>query len=127
MSGKSKYISKYKDLIVYNKAFEVSINIHKTSLNFPKIEQYGGLADQIRRSSKSVAANIVEGFAKQQGSKKEFKRFLMIALGSAQETTVWIEYCIRLDYIEEKTAQEWIACYDEIIRMLYGFYNKIKL
>jgi four helix bundle protein len=122
----NKFVSRYKDLVVYQKAFEVSLEIHKLTLEFPKIEQYGGLADQMRRASKSITANIAEGYAKQQRSKVEFKRFLLIALGSAEEMSVWIEYAIALGYIDQQTAKDWVKVYGEIIRMLQTLYSKIK-
>jgi four helix bundle protein len=60
-----KLVREYRDLEVYKMAFTTSLSIHKSSLEFPKIEQYA-LADQMRRASKSICANIAEGFAKQQ-------------------------------------------------------------
>lgn len=116
--------SHYKDLIVYQKAFEISLDVHRQSQNFPKTEQYGGLADQMRRASKSICANIVEGFAKQQGSKAEFKRYLLIAIGSAHEMQVWTDYSIALGYVDTKTEKLWKDRYDEIVRMLQSLYSK---
>ncbi len=81
-------IKTYEDLDVFKSAFTLSVEIHRVSLEFPKIEQYA-LADQLRRSSKSICANIAEGFGKQQLSKLEFRRFLLMALGSSEETSVW--------------------------------------
>lgn len=122
--SQNKFVSRFKDLIVYQKAFEISLEIHKYSVEFPKYEQYGGLADQMRRASKSITANIAEGYAKQQRSKLEFKRFLLIALGSSEEMMVWVEYAIALDYIEPETGNRWISAYDEITRMLQSLYSK---
>lgn len=119
-----KFVSRYKDLIVYQKAFSISLEVHRVSLGFPKIEQYGGIADQIRRSSKSICANIAEGYAKQQGSKAEFKRFLLIVLGSAEEVFVWIDYVIALGYVEESIGLEWQASYMEVIKMLQSLYSR---
>ena len=53
-----------KDIKIYQISYQLAIDIHKATLEFPKIEQYGGIADQLRRSSKSITANIVEGFGK---------------------------------------------------------------
>ncbi len=119
------YVSKFKDLKVYRKAFDISLDIHKCSQKFPKTEQYGGLADQMRRASKSICANIAEGYAKQQKSKPEFKRFLLIAIGSAHEMQVWIDYCIELNIIDNVTGVTWAENYDEIVRMLQSLYSKI--
>ena len=61
---------------------------------------------------------------KQQRSKAEFKRFLLIALGSAEEMQVWVEYVVALNYINLTKADEWIKTYDEIVRMLQSLYSK---
>ncbi len=63
--------------------------MHRASLEFPRIEQFA-LADQVRRAS--ICANLAEGFGRQQQSKPEFRRFLMMALGSADEMQVWTMY-----------------------------------
>ncbi len=120
----ANYAQTFYDLEVYRKSFEVSLAVHKSSLNFPKIEQYA-LADQIRRASKSICANIAEGYAKQQSSKPEFKRFLVMALGSAHEMQVWTDYCTALDYIDKETGQLWSAEYGGIIRMLQALLSKL--
>ncbi len=62
----------FEDLEVFKKAYRVSLEVHRQSLTFPKIEQYA-LGDQLRRASKSICANIAEGFAKQGSSAAEFK------------------------------------------------------
>src|ERR1700735_3060246 len=54
-----------EDLDVFKRAYALSIQLHRASLNFPKIEQYAGLADQLRRASKSVCGLIVEGGGRQ--------------------------------------------------------------
>jgi four helix bundle protein len=119
-----KGVASFRNLEVYKKAYSASINIHKMSLTFPKYEQYA-LADQIRRTSKSICANVAEGFAKQRSSKIEFKRFLLIAIGSASETLVWIDYCKDMAYIDEKTYENWREEYEGINRMLNAFYSRI--
>ena len=91
---------KFEDLEVFKRAYVISLEIHKASLEFPKLEQHG-LADQIRRASKSICANIAEGVAKASHSKAEFRRYLQVALGSADEMRVWLRYCLDLGYIEE--------------------------
>jgi four helix bundle protein len=124
ISESQKYVSRYKDLLVYKKAFDISLEIHRASLEFPKIEQFGGIADQMRRASKGICANIAEGYAKQQRSKPEFKRFLLMALGSAEEMHVWIDYVQALDYVDEKTGIYWSDIYMEVIKMLQSLYSK---
>ena len=68
----------YHRLEVYQKAYKTALDVHRTSLKFPQIECYE-LASQLRRSTKSIAANIAEGMGKQ-SSKADVKRFLYMAL-----------------------------------------------
>ena len=110
-------ISSAWDLRVYKNAFELAIIIHQASLQFPKTEQYA-LADQLRRASKSICANIAEGFAKQKYSKAEFARFLSIAEASANETHVWLQFAHRLGYINEQQLSHWCNQYEKIAAQL---------
>ena len=110
---------------MFKRAYVVSVEIHKASLRFPRIEQYG-LADQIRRASKSICANIAEGFAKSHHSKAELKRYLLMALGSADEMRVWLRYCLDLGYIEEPDWQKWRDEYEEIARMIQGLSKNLR-
>ena len=118
-------VTPFEDLLVFQKAYRISLEIHRQSLTFPKIEQYA-LGDQVRRASKSICANIAEGFGKQVHSKAEFRRFLMVSLGSAEEMRVWCRYCFDLGYIDEATWQQWRDEYQEIAKMLQGLYAKSK-
>ena len=65
-------VESFEDLDVFQRAYKVSLEIHKASLEFPKVEQYG-LADQVRRASKSICANLAEGYGKRRSSVAEFK------------------------------------------------------
>ena len=112
-----------EDLNVYQKAYLISLEIHRTSLLFPKIEQFA-LADQMRRASKSICANLAEGFGKQSGSTAEFKRFLMMAMGSADEMRVWVKYSEDLGYIPADQAIVWRKEYQVIAKMLNGLHAK---
>ncbi len=118
-------IRSFEDLEVFQRAYKLSLEIHKASLKMPAHEQHG-LADQLRRASKSICVNIAEGFAKQSYSVPEFKRFLAIAIGSADEMRVWVRYCVDLGYIDEATWQAWRDEYQEIARMLQGLYRSWK-
>ena len=116
-------ISSFEDLEVFQRAYRVSLEIHKESLRFPKIEQYA-MADQIRRASKSICANIAEGFAKQRRSSAEYRRYLLMAIGSADEMRVWIRYCLDLDYIDGATSSRWREEYIVIAKMLQAIYTR---
>jgi four helix bundle protein len=113
-----------EDLDVFKRGFAISIEVHKVSLDFPKIEQFGGLADQMRRASRSVCALIVEGSGRQ-ASKVEFRRYLVMALGSADEMKLWCLYAERLGYISVGQAQSWRTEYSEIARMLQSFARRL--
>ena len=116
-------VKDFDDLVVYQKAYDLSLKIHRHSLTLPKIEQFA-LGDQIRRASKSICANIAEGFGRQRASSPEFKRFLMIAIGSADEMKVWLNYCHDLGYLQRQLHEQWRAEYIVIARMLNGLRNK---
>ena len=112
-------IERVEDLEVFRRAYRVSLEVHRASLELPRIEQFA-LADQIRRASKSICANIAEGFGKQRQSRTEFHRFVMMAIGSADEMQVWILYGRDLGYIGVDAAERWQGEYREIARMLQG-------
>ena len=113
----------FERLDVFQRAYRISLEIHKVSLAFPDIERYA-LADQIRRASKSVCANLAEGFAKQAISPAEFRRFIAMALGSADEMRLWSRYCLDLGYIDEACWQVWRDEYQEVAKMLQGLLRK---
>jgi four helix bundle protein len=111
-----------EDLDVFKRAYRISLEVHRASLNFPSIEQYA-LGDQVRRASKGICANLAEGFGRQAASKAEFKRFVMMAMGSADEMRIWCRYCLDLGYIDEATWQAWRQEYREIAKMLQALHR----
>ncbi len=117
-------VSTFEDLEVFQRAYRISLDLHQASLQFPKVEQFGGLADQMRRASKSICGNVAEGFGKQRRSNAEFKRYLLMAIGSADEMQVWLRYCSDLEYVDRKTCERWRDEYRQIARMLQGLYTK---
>ena len=117
-------VASVEDLDVFRRAYSISLDLHLASLKFPKIEQFGGLADQIRRASKSICANLAEGFGKQRQSNLEFKRYLMMAVGSADEMQVWLKYCSDLGYVDRETCAQWRDEYRQIARMLQTLHSK---
>ena len=108
------------ELDVFRRAYALSLEIHRASTGFPKTEQYGGVADQLRRASKSVCALLAEGAGRQRGSDAEFRRYLVMALGSVEEAKLWCRYARDLGFAEAGTAAEWQSSYGEIARMLQG-------
>jgi four helix bundle protein len=120
------FASRVDELEVFKRAYQVSLDIHRSSLRFPRIEQYGGLADQMRRASKSICANLAEGFGKQSSSRAEFNRYVMMAMGSADEMRIWVKYCCDLAYVDQATCQVWQEDYQQIAKMLQGLSKHLK-
>ena len=118
----SEWARKFEDLDVFRRAYALSLEVHRASLEFPRIEQFA-LADQVRRASKSICANIAEGFGRQRQSRSEFRRFVTMAIGSADEMQVWSLYCRDLAYIDKDVAGRWQGEYREIARMLQGLHR----
>ena len=125
MEKEGSYIRRAKDLEVYRRAYAVSLDVHRATLEFPKIEQYA-LADQMRRSSKAICANLAEGFAKQTHSRPEFARFISMALGSCSEVETWISYAFDLGYITQAQRDEWFQAYVHIHGMLVNLRERLK-
>ena len=117
-----KKITDYRDLSVWQKAYQLSLKIHQHSLTYPKYEQFE-LASQMRRASKGICANLAEGFGKQSVSKAEFKRFILMAMGSADEMRVWLSYSKDLGYLNEIAYQKLELAYRDIAKMLNGLHK----
>jgi four helix bundle protein len=112
-------------LKVFQRAYRLSLELHRASQSWPKAEQYGGIADQMRRVSKSVCALLVEGGGRQPGSDAEFRRYVVMAIGSADEARLWCRYAEDLDLVEPATARAWQGELVEIARMLQGLRNHL--
>lgn len=110
-------IISYRDFEVYQRAMKSLIAVHKVVLIFPDYEKFI-LADQIRRASKSIPANIAEGYGRRK-SAKEFKHFLSMALGSANELIVHLEIARELEYTRAQVCNDLIEEYTIICKMLY--------
>ncbi len=117
-------IKSFEDLDAFKRAYRLSLEIHRHSLEWPRQEQRG-LGDQMRRSSKSICANVAEGFGKQAVSAKEFNRFLYMAIGSCDEMRVWCRYALDLGHIDEPTWRHWSDEYKEIAKMLQGLSRQV--
>lgn len=115
-------IRKHQDLLVYRKAFEASMRVFDLSRSFPKEETYS-LTDQIRRSSRSVSANIAEAWRKRLYV-AAFIAKINDAEGEAAETETWIEYSVRCGYLDREVAKELYVEYEEVISMLVSMRNK---
>ena len=124
MSG-LRHAQSFRDLIVYQKCRELQREIFKLTKLFPKEETYS-LTDQIRRSSRSVGANITEAWAKRR-YEKHFISKLADSDGEQMETQHWIETALECDYIDQKTSTQLIEKCLEIGRMLNGMMAKAEM
>jgi len=106
----------HRDLKVYQLAYKLALEIFEVSKAFPKEEKYF-LTDQIRRSSRSVAANIAEGFRKRQYPKM-FVSKLADADGEATETQVWLDFARDSRYCSPEQNVALVKGYEEIGKML---------
>jgi four helix bundle protein len=108
----------FRDLKVYQLAFKLAMEIYQESKSFPKEERYS-LTDQIRRASRSVAANIGEGYRKKRYPKM-FVSKMADADGEATETQIWLDFAVSCDYLSHERQQKLLAGYEEVGRMLGG-------
>lgn len=115
-----KKANSYKDLDVYRLAKELAVEIHRVSLSaLPKFEMYEE-GSQIRRSSKSIVANVVEGFGRRK-YKKEFIQFLTYAIASCDETKSHLEMLSESGSLAKETCSELSERYMELGAKLYNF------
>ena len=112
-------------LNVFQKAYALSLELHLASKNFPKDEQIAGVADQLRRASKSIPALIAEGAGRGTASDREFKRYCVMALGSCEEAKLWCSYAADLGYASRRDAEAWRERLSEIGRMLHGLIKRL--
>lgn len=113
---------KHEDLDVYQLAFNAAMTIFEVSLSFPKEEIYS-LTDQIRRSSRSVCANIAEAFYRRKYS-KNFISHLSIAIAESGETRVWLEFALKCNYIDAENIDKLRDEYAKIIGKLITMCNQ---
>lgn len=109
----------YKKLIAWQKANELAHKVYDLALTFPRAELFG-LTSQLQRAALSVPTNIVEGHAR--NSKKEFHRFLSIALGSLAETEYLIEFAYERKLIKEKDFQDICLLRSETGHIIWRLY-----
>lgn len=111
-------IRTHRDLEVYGKAFGAAMTVFECSKSFPKEETYS-LTDQIRRSSRSVCANLAEAWRKRR-YEAAFVAKLSDCEAEAAETQTWIEFAVESDYLDRAIARTLYKTYDEIIGTFVG-------
>ena len=113
----------YRQLQVYERSYKAALAVYRMTKGFPEREKYG-MTSQMQRAGISVALNIAEGYAKK-SSQEEFKRFLLMALGSANEMSVLIDFSKDLGYITEEEYKKASREYEEIGKMLNKFIQTV--
>jgi four helix bundle protein len=109
-------IKTHKDLIVYQMAFESAVKIYEITRAFPKEELYS-MTDQIRRSSRSVCANIAEAYRRRLYP-KSFVAKLIDCISEASETQTWLDFALEYNYIDTRAYNQLHESYDNIIGKL---------
>jgi len=114
----------FKDLLAYQKAFQLAMQVFKITKSFPKEETYS-LTDQIRRSSRSVCANLAESYRKRNYPKHLFSKVTDCQMENS-ETEVWLDFSAACNYISEEKYNQLLALNDEVGKLLYHIYSNPK-
>lgn len=117
-------VTKHTELEVYKRAFEASMTLFRCSKSFPKEETYP-LTDQVRRSSRSVCANLAEAWRKRR-YEAHFRSKLSDSEAEAAETQVWIQFAVECEYLDKQTAAALYKEYDEIVSIVAMIRNHHK-
>jgi len=115
-------IKTYRDLEVFQMSYSLALDISKRTRSFPPFEQFE-IGRQIRKAARSIPANIVEGWAKR-SSAAEFKRFLMIAIGSCEECKLWLEMSRDEGYLTLECCKEFQDRMNRIGAMLKNLWRQ---
>jgi four helix bundle protein len=115
-------IQSHRDLIVWQKAMDLAVNVYKLCSSFPPDERFR-LTSQITRAASSVPANIAEGHAR--ASRKDYANFLAIAKGSLMETETFLTLAVRLQYLSKGQAERAQQLITEISKMITAIRSKL--
>ena len=114
-------IKSHEDLEVYQMAFDAAMKIFELSKKFPVEERYS-LTDQIRRSSRSVCANLAEAWRKRR-YEAAFIAKLNDSEAEAAETQTWLKFAVKCNYLEVETARELYGTYNRVLAILVTMIN----
>jgi four helix bundle protein len=112
----------YKELTVYQKAYELSLRVYKTTEKFPAEEKFG-LISQMRRAAVSIPCNIAEGYRRR--GRKEYIQFLHIAFGSCGELETLLFLSKDLYLLEDSNFNVLYILQEEVSKMLYKLINSL--
>jgi len=107
-----------KELKIWNKAIDLTVDVYKATANFPSEERYG-LTSQSRRSAVSIPSNIAEGAGR--NSNREFNNFLGIANGSSYELQTQLVISNKLNLLSNDTLDDLLKQIDEVQKMTFAF------
>ena len=102
---------------MFNLAYTLAMEVFRLTTRFPKEERYA-LSDQMRRSSRSVCGNVVEGFAKRR-YEAVFKNALNDSLGESEETKLWLDFALDCNYIQAEEHKKLAVGYEQVSAMLW--------
>jgi four helix bundle protein len=114
-------IKSHEDLVVYQIAFEAAMTIFKLSKSFPVEERYS-LTDQIRRSSRSVCANLAEAWRKRR-YQAAFIAKLSDCEAESAETQVWLKFAVKCQYLDVEQGRELYGIYNQVLGGLVNMIN----
>lgn len=117
-------IKSFSDLEVYQLSYQLSMNVFNLTKDFPSSEKYS-LTSQIIRSTRSISANIAEGFGRRT-YQAEFKKFLIYSVGSLEESKVWLNFAKDCEYISPQQFDLLQMKTDEIGAKLHKLYTNWK-
>ena len=113
----------YRDLIAWQRAFDLSVQIYKLTADFPREETYG-LSSQMRRAGVSIASNIAEGYGR--CSSREYRRFLAIAYGSTLELQTQLEIAKKLGFGKAELLEKTQSASEEAGKIIWAIKKKLE-
>jgi four helix bundle protein len=113
----------YRDLIAYQKAYQLTLDVYKTTKKFPREELFG-IVSQMRRSAVSIPCNIAEGYCR--NHRKEYVQFLNIAFGSCGELETLLSLSKDLGYLAENDFKHHYESQKDISRLLWKLIASLK-
>jgi four helix bundle protein len=116
-------VRNFKDLVVWQKSFDLCTRVYRTTQNFPSHERFG-LTSELRKTVRSVLYNVAEGYRR--ASTREYIRFLDIARGSAAELETQLLLSLSLGYLDEATSEALLGSVVEKSRMLTVLMRRLR-
>lgn len=120
--ARPRLVKRHTDLDVYRRAFDAAMRLFEVSKKFPKEETYS-LTDQMRRSSRSVCANLAEAWRK-----RRYQAAFIAKLGDSEaeaaETQTWIQFAVKCEYLSREIGEDLFREYNAVLGMLVAMITK---